>query len=62
MKKYTEHSESLPLLSKHEVNVHVCKSVQPLLHPLMQNFGEFYKVLEITPILNLLPCTYLFVL
>ena len=52
MKKYLEHSRSLPLLSKHEVNTNVHKSIQPLLHPIMLNFGEFCNVPEITLILN----------
>ena len=38
---HIEHSSSLPLFSKYEVNVNVCKSIQPLLHPLTLNFGEF---------------------
>ena len=44
MKKYIEHSRSLPLPCKHEVNVNVCKSNQPLLHPLTLNFDEFCYV------------------
>ena len=39
-----EHSRSLPLFRKHEVNVNVHKSIQPLLHPLTLNFGDFCNV------------------
>ena len=44
MKKYFEQSRSLPLFSKHEVDVNVQKSIQPLLYPLMLNFGDFCNV------------------
>ena len=40
MKKYKGYVRFLLLLSWHEVNINVCKSIQPLSHPLALNFGE----------------------
>ena len=50
MKKYKGYVRHLLLLTGHEVNIIVLKSIQPLYTHL--RYTEFYKVLEIALILN----------